>query len=362
METGVLDNATTSRLGADAVAAATAAGPDTVGSDASADPRPSRANAAEPRLAFLVYLNRSGSTFLARLLAEHADVAVSLEAQFDDGLVRAGGGLRARDEADLDRLLDHLLADAKFSAWNVDAERLKTRLLDAGLPLTFPKFLRAALAETFAGDSASVHIYKNGRMLERPAEFRRLFPDAKVVFVLRDPRAVLASQQRSLDSRTRRPMSSSAVVTARWFRRTMRTLERHVDGGWLYVVRFEDLVADPEREVGRVLSFLGATPGRRDAEAGYADRIPEAQRHLHRNVGGTARRERTESWREELSPRDVALVESIAGPEMERHGYRSARPRLGLADRLANGVARVGGEIRFALTRARWNLVTRPRL
>lgn len=330
---------------------------------------PGSAAGTTARLAFLVYLNRSGSTFLARLLAEFEDVAVSLEAQFDDGIVRAGHPVRNGFE--LDALLDRVLADPKFAAWGADPERLRRRLADGGFPVSFPRFLRAALAEGFDGDPATVHLYKNGRMLERPEAFRRAFPDAKVVFVVRDPRAVHASQRRSRDSRTDRPMSSHAVVTARWFRRTVRVLERYAGEEWLHVVRFEDLVTDPDGETARVLEFLGAS-ARRRAHADYTERIPEAQQHLHPNVDSEARKERSTAWGDELDPRDTAMIEAIAGPEMERCGYaRSRAGRVGHAGdagpagpagRLATLVERVRGEAAFALSRLRWNVVTRPRL
>jgi hypothetical protein len=336
VEIGILENRTANAPGR------TAPGPDL-------PPVP----VSPARLAFLVYLNRSGSTFLARLLSGYEDVAVSLEAQFDDGIVRAGRS--ARNDFELDAWLDRVLADPKFAAWGGDPERLRRRLRDGGFPVDFPRFLRAALAEAFDGDPARVHVYKNGRMLERPEAFRRAFPEAKAVFVLRDPRSVHASQRRSADSRTGRPMSEHAVVTARWFRRTVRTLERYAGQDWLHVVRFEDLVTDPDGEVARVLEFLGVSDRPR-AQADYAERIPEAQRHLHPNVGGGARQERSTAWGDELAPGDAAVIEAIAGPEMERCGYAPTRAGgAPLADRLR-------GEMSFALSRLRWNLVTRPRL
>jgi hypothetical protein len=126
-------------------------------------------------------------------------------------------------------------------------------------------------------------------------------------------------------------------------------------------VRYEDLVQDPEGECARVLEFLGVSARRRPDGGAYAERIPDAQRHLHPHVGGRARRERTAAWETELPARDVALVEAVAGTEMERCGYAPAAS-CPAGDGVPLAAARLAGDLRWLLHRARWNLVTRPRL
>lgn len=317
------------------------------------------ATSGAPSLVVLSYLNRSGSTFLARLLSEYEDVAVSLEAQFDDGIVRASR--RITNEADLDALLAELAVDPKFSGWGVDPAALKSRLAPAGYPVAYPAFLRAALSEAL-GDDARVHLYKNGRYLEQPGTFRRQFPDAKMIFVLRDPRAVFASQKRSLDSRTGDPMSSQPAFTARWFRRVVETLDRLADAPWLCVVRYEDLLARPDDECGRVLEFLGASRRRRaDGTTEYAERIPVAQRHLHEKVGGAADPRRVEAWRTELSAAEIAAIDAVAGDTLARVGYEPSRPKLSPAARVRAAWLHARGIAQYTWARLRWNLVTKPR-
>lgn len=311
-----------------------------------------------PSLVVLSYLNRSGSTFLARLLSEYEDVAVSLEAQFDDGIVRASR--RIANDADLEGVLAELAVDPKFSGWGVDSVALKARLAPAGFPISYPAFLRAALMEAL-GDDARVHLYKNGRYLEQPETFRRQFPDAKMIFVLRDPRAVFASQKRSLDSRTGDPMSSQPAFTARWFRRMVETLDRLPDAPWLCVVRYEDLLSRPDDECGRVLDFLGASRRRRAEGTEYADRIPEAQRHLHEKVGGVADPKRVEAWRTELDAAEIAAIDAVAGPALARVGYEPAAPDLTPSDRVRAVWLHWRGVAQYTWARVRWNLVTKPR-
>jgi hypothetical protein len=74
---------------------------------------------------------------------------------------------------------------------------------------------------------------------------------------------------------------------------------------WLEV-RYEDLVRVPREEVGRVLAFCGL------------DRTAAYDRELSRVTVSTGR---TEAFRRDLEPDDVALLDELLGPRLLRRGY-----------------------------------------
>ncbi len=273
------------------------------------------------RVAFLCYLNRSGSTLLARLLDERRDVAVSLESGVRDGIVLRGPKLRTA--ADVGPYLDRAFAEPKFKEWGVDRAELQRRLKGEQSTdgVGFPAFLRHSLELALGERGAVVHVYKVSRYWERMERLRQSFPDARVVFVIRDLRAVYASQARSLDSRKGRPMARFPGLTARVYRANARVLHKFRNEPWLHVVRYEDLVANPDEEVDAVLDFLGVGRARRAGGSDYAGRIPEAQQHLHGNVKGDARTGRIEAWRTDVDAETLELLERIAGEALAQHGY-----------------------------------------
>jgi len=270
-----------------------------------------------PRIAFLCYLNRSGSTLMARLLDESRDVAVSLESGVPDGIIYRGPRL-ARPE-DIEPFLDRAYADEKFLEWGIDRDALRERLQRESP--SYAAFLRATLDLALGDQRAAVHVYKVSRFWERLDRVQAWYPGARVIFVLRDLRGVYASQARSIDSRKGRPMSFSPGLTAWIYRRAVRVLLRNSAAPWLRVIRFENLVADPAAEVEGALRFLGASTIRKDGGSDYFSRIPDRQQHLHSNVGSATIGARTDAWRDSLSQSRIELLERIAGTEMRALGY-----------------------------------------
>jgi len=157
------------------------------------------------------------------------------------------------------------------------------------------------------------HLLRNPWDLARAPMILELFPGASFVFVVRDPIETIDSQLQatralfaepsdyhalldpSYRRMLRRPLRfalyrfltgrarmadtltrSFARSTARW----LGSLERLPPERWL-VTRYEDLVADPTKELGRMYAFLGLSPERIPA---IAREIRPGTRTLHRDV------------------------------------------------------------------------------
>ncbi|MFW5856283.1 MAG: sulfotransferase family protein [Planctomycetota bacterium] len=276
------------------------------------------------RIAFLTYLSRSGSTFLAQRLHALRDVGVSLEARIPDDLVY--GPVDVHAEADRVALVDHLFTDEKFRAWGIDRARLDERLASLPLPLGFGDLLPALLDLHLGAPEPAVRVYKMGHYVFHLDVLRRWFPDCRVIFVLRDPRGVYNSQKRARDSRTGQPMAVQPVDTALRFRQAAEALDRHRTAPWLHIVRYEQLVAEPDAECERIAAFLGVQ-SEPDPEAPlYDEQIPAAQQHLHPHAGGAPIAQRSDAWREELHPSEIFCLQRLAGPAMERWRYPLIQP------------------------------------
>jgi hypothetical protein len=82
-----------------------------------------------------------------------------------------------------------------------------------------------------------------------------LFPDARVLVVVRDGPATVESGRRSFGW----PYEEAMLAWRQSIRRILSFLES-IDGPRCQLIRFEDLTADPAREVTRILVFLGLDP------------------------------------------------------------------------------------------------------
>ena len=271
-----------------------------------ADPAPWRVAPAGPAAtphvcghAFLVGFPRSGTTLLEQALAGHPDL-VALEepptlADAYDAFLTTPQGLKR-----LARLTPDEAGHWRGVYWHVVADR--------GAAVKGKVFLDKAPAGT----------------LYLPL-VAKLFPDAKVLFAVRDPRDVVLSCFRSsFQINALTYAFTDLAETARCYAGAMdlAAVYRQVLPIAPLEVRYEQLIDDFEGELGRIAAFLGLqpTPGMLDVAATASRRVvrtPSAQQ-----VRAGLNRQGLGRWRayaDELAP-----VMRILEPWIERFGYDGA--------------------------------------
>jgi hypothetical protein len=164
---------------------------------------------------------------------------------------------------------------------------------------------------------------------------------AGAVYVLRDPRDVAVSYAaytgKSVDftidfmSRKGAANRSTDVQVFELLSSWSAHVESWTQNRKHLVLRFEDLLADPERQFGKLVRYLGDDPeparltraiafsgfetlAAQEARDGYADHAPEAAGRFFR-VG------RAGQWRGALAAAQAGRVEADHGAVMERFGY-----------------------------------------
>ena len=245
---------------------------------------------------FLVGFPRSGTTLLEQVLAGHPDVLALEEAPtFADAYAEF-----MTDDAGLERLAK--LSEADQAIWRA---RYWSMVRREGAEPAGKVFLDKAPAGT----------------LYLPL-IAKLFPDAKVLFAVRDPRDVVLSCFRNnfqlnamtyafTDLGQTAACYDACMGMAKVYRRVL-TLD-------LREVRHEALVENFERELAAIAAFLGieVTPGMADIAGTSAARIVRtpsaAQVRVGLNRRGLAR---WRAYEDELEP-----VMPVLAPWAERWGY-----------------------------------------
>jgi hypothetical protein len=173
-------------------------------------------------------------------------------------------------------------------------------------------------------------MYKSGTYIYRMPRVTKMFPDAKFVHIYRDPRGVYNSQRYSRQSSTGDPFTENPVRFARKWGRLMRISESWESDPRFIAVSYEDLVTDTDEVMGGICEFLGA--GRELSEdRDYFARIPDAQKHLHRLVKKSPRRDRISAWQNSLSDTEIWIIERYAKKHLCSRGYESVGIRPGLS-------------------------------
>jgi hypothetical protein len=269
---------------------------------------------------FIVACDRSGTTMLRLILDRSTDVAIPTESMIvvDMAAIRSRFGALDSDE-EFDRLAATVWGHPKVREWHLEGEppRREGRRGDEAYraALEAPYLAYAAQhGKPGWGDKTPYYV---GHL----AEVRRVFPEARVVNLVRDGRDVALSLLGV-------PFGPANVwAAAHQWRDAIRAADR--DARWLgkdlVTIRYEDLVADPGTVAPEVCRFLELAyePGMLAVEETPQERIAAGQEAWFAELYAGITAASVGKWRRQMRPSDVALFESIAGAELERHGYET---------------------------------------
>ncbi|MBD3342226.1 MAG: hypothetical protein GF353_24200 [Candidatus Lokiarchaeota archaeon] len=280
-----------------------------------------------PQLHFLFYMNRSGSTLLARELNKFRDVAVGIEG-FEKRFVQYDAEtFKINTKKELKSWLDELYKnDKKFIEWNVDRNELENKLTSIGFPLRFDKFLLTVLVLYSDKRSARILIHK-GRC---PSFFHNLYksfkiyPNSKYIFIDRDPRAIYNSQKKSNDSYTKKSMNKDIVQFALGYanlQKKIKCYERSkiLKNAFIKVV-YENLVLSVDQEIDKILQFFECADIKIE-EDNYFNSIPDDQKHLHENLKEKMLDRRINAWKKELTYDEIYFLEKVLKKSLLKNGY-----------------------------------------
>jgi Sulfotransferase family len=300
------------------------------------------------------------------ILNQHPEIYIAkethyfddLRARFDpDEVRRPSDGVRARALSYFQEMSE--TAYALRQAGNVSpdpalARRLNRRALaiDSSLDAIFAAHCKLE-GEVLTATSSPAAIWgeKTPRNIFRGRELLDTFSGAKLIFMLRDPRAAAASYRdwknhwfdgeivskaraAALAAEERRVHRSYSltlnVLMWRAATRTAMQLHRHYGPDRVLIVPFEHLVTDPDDEIDRVCRFIGIEPHPAMLDVSLTN-------SSYASVGSAKgfRPEPTFRWRSMLSSAEIRHVERIGGRTMVEAGYHAQEGRSHLLYALA---------------------------
>lgn len=299
---------------------------------------------------FVVGVSRSGTTLMRHILERSSFVSVCRENHFLGHLVRREGvrqQLRRRfgartDDRTATRIVDFIYGGGLESASRLRGMSRQWRWTVRHVPrdVFLERFLASDRSDRALFDivlrTYAEHERKPIIGEKTPAHVRYVetifdwFPGARVVHMVRDPRAIYvselrrrAAEHRSAPYRFLRhapPLLAAFVLletTFAWLEsvaRLARHRSRHRDR--YLAVRFEDLVTAPERVVRRICNFLGVP-----FEEAMLEQIVVSRGH---RVGASGfDRAAAGRWRDRIGPLARAWFRVVLGPRMRRLGYRA---------------------------------------
>ena len=278
---------------------------------------------------FIIGTERSGTNLLRLMLNAHSAIAVP----HPPHIVKLFGPLAAlygelRHEANFRRLVNDVcrMVELHTYPWEFRPDR------DQVLRLARDRNLLAVYFQLYdqylAHSGKQRWACKSTFMIEHVAGILRYHPDARFIFMVRDPRDVAVSAKQSIFNHFH------VFYTARRWQR-----EQRIGLEWLsklspdriMLLRYEELLANPEVMLRRLCVFLdepfeqGMLEYHRSREARKSGSLSISWQNTSRPV----LQDNSEKFRIQLSQQEIRLIEAIAGSEMHALGYNPVFPPEG---------------------------------
>ena len=292
---------------------------------------------------FLFGCDRSGTTLFRSILNSHPDLMITYEAPASITLRETfqDHGLRPT--------IDALRTFPQFD--QVDWLPVIDQIEDLGNP-TLADVVAATNQNLLLQNSKSMWGDKTPAYTRFIPQLEQMYPNAKFVHIVRDPRAVATSWIET-DWGPNTPFHAAREWVTR-VREASDALHRISQSRWT-TVRFEDLLSDPEKSIQRICDFIGISfdAGLFQNRSKSDDGLPtDYFQKLHARSQKELDSTRVHRW-QALAPKFISQIESQAWQTMSDFGYEPVSedaPQLSrwriLQCKLQNRLRRINNEFR----------------
>lgn len=285
---------------------------------------------SDVKIVLLVAYYRSGSTFVGELLSSGARTFYHFEPLLP---FTVSGRIRPGRERHAFQLLDELVrcrmdSVPLYTVWlenhmeYVEKNHFLATVCGGGESCTSPGHMAAlcSRAETQVLKFTRLYISQVGDWIERNPDIAE---SAQVVHLVRDPRAIYSSR-RGLRWCTDNVACDSAEALCAQMRSDLDAFEelaKQLQPNRTLRLRFEDLAADPAKEVPRLLHYLGLNYTQ--AVSDYVKTHTRATPSDLRNAHSTKRNPHSVAleWKRKLSNKTIQAIEGVCGDVLSRLNY-----------------------------------------
>ena len=276
-----------------------------------------------PSFPFFMGCGRSGTTLVRAMFGAHPEMAIPPGTRLVKQWARTRGEYDGPDGFDAARFGSDLERSGWLERWDDGPEPVRAAL-SASAPADLPDAIRLVYATFAASQGKPRYGNKSHGYVVAIPMIASLLPEAKFIHIIRDGRNVALSLVEA-------PFGPKALAPAAHFW-AHRVHKGRADGLRLGAdryreVRYEDLVADPESQLRPLCGFLGLPFD--DVMLRYYENEARPSRGLqhpeiHRNLTQPPV-QNIRDWRTQMSAREVAQFEAIAGAALEEFGYQRSR-------------------------------------
>ncbi|MCF8230177.1 MAG: sulfotransferase [Bacteroidales bacterium] len=275
---------------------------------------------------FIVGRPRTGTTLLLKMFDAHPNVTIPWECQYIINLYSKYGKIRRWQKKELLSFYHDVMATWQFKFWSIDRERLREDVLACDPGVSYADLCKKVhLAHQSLYPKGDIQYIgdKNPGYTIYVDQLKKIYPDAKFIFINRDYRDNFYSI-RNVDFEL--PVVS--VVVYKWkhfFRKALQAKKKYPAS--VFFLNYEDLAANPSVKFKEVCDFLGiafreeSLEFQKKKEESLQQLKTERSRKHHRSLFEPVDTRRIGLWKNQLTEKEIRIADFVAGHYAERAGY-----------------------------------------
>lgn len=261
---------------------------------------------------FITGVQRSGTTLLATLLTNHPQIYVSPKVKSYRWLTLFNSYERLllrHPNVDQQTVLKHFFKkDTELFSGQLEEQPTGSAI----------NLLNGAIDTFLKEKNKRIWLEKAPHMEFYSRDLFYYYPNAKIIHLIRDVRAVAASRyhRKSNDIRAAAQewMQSCSIAMAH---------QQLIGEDNIIIILYEDLLRKPEQTMTRIMSFLGEEY-HTDLLSLQGEELQAADSYVKNSLDDS----RTNSWQNELTDKQIKQVESVAGQILCKFGYELKYPQF----------------------------------
>lgn len=276
---------------------------------------------------FIIGRPRTGTTLIRSLFDAHPNVQIPWECQFILNLCPRYSNITNWTGPIIHRFYLDLLEQWQFSAWKINHDKLQADLKACEGVTTYAMICRVVYLNYisfYPKQSIQLIGDKNHGYTIYVDRLKKLFPDSKFIYILRDYRDNFHSVK-NVDFEV--PIVSLVVYKWKYFyRKAIQASKRYPES--FYFIRYEDLVTDPHLHFSKICEFLNIPfapevfefyKAKDKAKEMYPDDV--LQKH-HKSLFNPINTSRLGLWKKSMSKRQIRIADYVAGSYADQAGYQ----------------------------------------
>lgn len=278
---------------------------------------------------FIAGPDRSGTTLLYAILASHPNISMVRRTNYWRWFYGRFGSLSV--EENLDKLLNRMLSYKRIEPLRPNGKRIRKEFLQGEpsygrLFALFHEHNAERLGKTRWGDkSLHTELYMDNVIKE--------FPNAKIIHTIRDPRDRYASVRKRFGGDNPR-LGASTVSWLSSIYAARRNMRKYPEN--YMILRFEDLVSDPENTCRKICEFIGEEydPVMLTMEGASKYKNSGGNSSFDKIKPGVISTKPVGRYKKVLNGSEIIFIQMFSGKIMREFDYPLEKIKLPISERL----------------------------